>query len=346
MKDIAESLAGRADIIELETLSLAEIRARRRRQTSKRRSSAGFPGVDGQPEIEPWRSTTRTSRRISNATSVRWPTSAACGISNVLARLRAALGQPAQQGRSGARHRHRAVDRQPVALRARSVRPDHLARALVLESHQVLRQEPQALSQRHRLALRPAQHPLPGCLRQSPVAAPSGRPSSSRSSGTGSAARAARAASSSGATARAKSISSSKRAAGSSSSRPSGWRPPLTDAINLEFVRRTIGAAKIAGGGIVCRARHGYPLADGFRLFPSPNWVDADRYLELASWLIGIVPQLRHCPHELHNESPEGEPFVAFERGMCSPPANRYAKADGVEVSARELRDLISTVAR
>ncbi len=44
--------------------------------------------------------------------------------------------------------------------------------------------------------------------------------------------------------------------------------PTVTDVVNLEFVRRAVGAAKISGGGIVCRARHGYPLADGFQVLP------------------------------------------------------------------------------
>jgi uncharacterized protein len=42
--------------------------------------------------------------------------------------------------------------------------------------------------------------------------------------------------------------------------------PAAADAVNLEFVRRAVGATMVSGGGIVCRARHGYPLNEGFRV--------------------------------------------------------------------------------
>ena len=77
-------------------------------------------------------------------------------------RVRAAIGQPAQQGRPRARRRHRAVDGQPVAVGARGLRAGRAARAVVLEPHQVDRQEPEALPGRHRAAVRPAQHPVGG----------------------------------------------------------------------------------------------------------------------------------------------------------------------------------------
>jgi hypothetical protein len=42
--------------------------------------------------------------------------------------------------------------------------------------------------------------------------------------------------------------------------------PSVSDAVNLEFVRRTVGATRISAGGIVCRARHGYPLGEDLRV--------------------------------------------------------------------------------
>lgn len=40
------------------------------------------------------------------------------------------------------------------------------------------------------------------------------------------------------------------------------------DAVNLEFVRTVTGKNRVTGGAIVCRAPHGYPLAGGFRVLP------------------------------------------------------------------------------
>jgi len=45
--------------------------------------------------------------------------------------------------------------------------------------------------------------------------------------------------------------------------------PAAADAANLEFVRNVVGAARIAAGAIVCRAPHSYPLAGGFRAVPA-----------------------------------------------------------------------------
>lgn len=41
--------------------------------------------------------------------------------------------------------------------------------------------------------------------------------------------------------------------------------PAPADVVNLEFVRRVVGRARVAGGGIVCRAPRGLPLARGRR---------------------------------------------------------------------------------
>lgn len=41
--------------------------------------------------------------------------------------------------------------------------------------------------------------------------------------------------------------------------------PAGGDTVNLDFVRRVVGKNRIAGGAVLCRTRHGYPLGDGFR---------------------------------------------------------------------------------
>ncbi len=41
--------------------------------------------------------------------------------------------------------------------------------------------------------------------------------------------------------------------------------PTSTDASNLAFVRAAVGKARIAAGAVVCRARNSFPLGDGFR---------------------------------------------------------------------------------
>jgi predicted AAA+ superfamily ATPase len=45
--------------------------------------------------------------------------------------------------------------------------------------------------------------------------------------------------------------------------------PAAADAVNLEFVRNVIGKSRIASGAIVCRAANAYPLANGFRALPA-----------------------------------------------------------------------------
>lgn len=44
--------------------------------------------------------------------------------------------------------------------------------------------------------------------------------------------------------------------------------PSTGDAVNLVFVRNVVGKARIANAAIVCRTANGYPLADGVRALP------------------------------------------------------------------------------
>lgn len=44
--------------------------------------------------------------------------------------------------------------------------------------------------------------------------------------------------------------------------------PTASDAVNLDFVRRALGRPSVSGGGIVCRTRTAFPLGDGWRATP------------------------------------------------------------------------------
>ena len=44
--------------------------------------------------------------------------------------------------------------------------------------------------------------------------------------------------------------------------------PGPSDAVNLEFVRYVTGKSRIAGGAVICRTPNGYPLGSGFRAMP------------------------------------------------------------------------------
>jgi predicted AAA+ superfamily ATPase len=44
--------------------------------------------------------------------------------------------------------------------------------------------------------------------------------------------------------------------------------PTASDAVNLTFTRNVMGASRVVGGGVICRARNGFPLDQGFRVVP------------------------------------------------------------------------------
>jgi hypothetical protein len=48
--------------------------------------------------------------------------------------------------------------------------------------------------------------------------------------------------------------------------------PTTSDAVNLNFVRHVVGEPRIAGGAIICRTSNSFPMADGLRACPCPNW--------------------------------------------------------------------------
>ena len=44
--------------------------------------------------------------------------------------------------------------------------------------------------------------------------------------------------------------------------------PAAGDAVNLDFVRNAVGKSRIASGAIICRTPNSFPLASGFRVLP------------------------------------------------------------------------------
>src|ERR1700688_1976518 len=44
--------------------------------------------------------------------------------------------------------------------------------------------------------------------------------------------------------------------------------PAAGDAVNLDFVRNAVGKSRIASGAIICRTPNSFPLANGFRVLP------------------------------------------------------------------------------
>jgi uncharacterized protein len=44
--------------------------------------------------------------------------------------------------------------------------------------------------------------------------------------------------------------------------------PDAGDTVNLDFVRNVVGKSRVAAGAVVCRTPNGFPLANGFRALP------------------------------------------------------------------------------
>ncbi len=47
--------------------------------------------------------------------------------------------------------------------------------------------------------------------------------------------------------------------------------PTASDAVNLDFVRNVVGESRIASGAVICRTPNGYPLGNGFRALPTTD---------------------------------------------------------------------------
>ena len=44
--------------------------------------------------------------------------------------------------------------------------------------------------------------------------------------------------------------------------------PSVTDAVNLDFVRKVVGKSRVASGAVISRAPNSFPLSNGFRVLP------------------------------------------------------------------------------
>ena len=44
--------------------------------------------------------------------------------------------------------------------------------------------------------------------------------------------------------------------------------PSESDAVNLDFVRRVVGEARVVSGAVVCRTPNSFPLVNGLRALP------------------------------------------------------------------------------
>ena len=51
-------------------------------------------------------------------------------------------------------------------------------------------------------------------------------------------------------------------------SKANGQNSDHKDTTNLDYVRGVVGKGRVASGAVICRARHGYPLGNGFRAVP------------------------------------------------------------------------------
>jgi predicted AAA+ superfamily ATPase len=129
MKNVSESLAGRADIVELETLSFAEIReALPNTELETAIVRGGFPELYANPDIDSvafynsYLATylERDVRALANVGSLR-------DFREVFARLRPPLCQPVEQGGPRAGCRHRTIDGKSMAVHVGSFRPGRIA---------------------------------------------------------------------------------------------------------------------------------------------------------------------------------------------------------------------------
>jgi AAA domain len=164
MRNVSESLAGRADIVELETLSFAEIReALPNAELETSIVRGGFPELHANPDIDSVAFYTsylatyleRDVRALANVGSLR-------DFERFLRACRPPFCQPAEQSRPRAGCRDRTVDSESMAVHAGNLRPGRVARTVVLESNQVHCQEPQTLHRRYRPALRSAEYSIRG----------------------------------------------------------------------------------------------------------------------------------------------------------------------------------------
>ena len=122
MRNASESLAGRADIVELETLSFAEIReALPKAELETVIVRGGFPELYANLDID---SVAFYNSYLANIPRTRCARPGQCrqstGFREISACLCSAIREPFEQGGSGARRRHRTFHSESVAVYAGS----------------------------------------------------------------------------------------------------------------------------------------------------------------------------------------------------------------------------------
>lgn len=271
MKSVSESLAGRADIVELETLSLAEIQAALP-QTSLEHAivAGGFPELYANPEIDPvafynsYLATylERDVRSLANVGSLRdfERFLRACALRSANLLNKADLARDVGISPSTANHwlsvleasgqvvllepwfsnRTKSIVKSPKLYLADS---GMLCALLNIRSEEALRQAPGA-----------------GAIWETFVFTQ--LRARERSAG--------RAGSLFFWRDRTREVDFVVDIGGRLELYEAKWSevPEANDAVNLEFVRNAIGKSRIAAGAIICRAPHSFPLSNGFRALP------------------------------------------------------------------------------
>ena len=255
MKNVSESLAGRADIVELETLSLAEIRAALP-QTALETAivRGGFPELYANPDIDAvgfynsYLATylERDVRSLTNVGSLRdfERFLRACALRSANLLNKADLARDVGVAPSTANHwlsnRTKSIVKSPKLYLADT---GLLCALLNIRSEEALRLSPAVgavwetfvfaqLRDRERLAGRA------GSLffwRD-----------------------------------RTREVDFLVDAGGRLELYEAKWTelPDTGDTVNLEFVRNVVGKSRLAGAAVICRAANGFPLANGIRALP------------------------------------------------------------------------------
>lgn len=272
MKSVSESLAGRADIVELETLSLAEIQAARPEVTLEAAVvRGGFPELHANPDIDhvafynSYLATylERDVRSLANVGNLRdfERFLRACALRSANLLNKADLARDVGVAPSTANHWLSTLEAsgQVVLLepwfsnRTKSIVKSpklYLADTGLLCS---------LLNVRSEEALR--QSPAAGAIWETFVFAQL----------RGRERRAGRAGSLFFWRDRTREVDFVVDAGGRLELFEAKWTelPSESDAVNLDFVRKIAGRSRVAGGAIICRTPNSFPLGNGFRAVPA-----------------------------------------------------------------------------
>jgi len=274
MKGISESLAGRVDIAELETLSLAEIQSALPDTTiASAIVRGGFPELHANPDIDAvafynsYLATylERDVRTLAHVGSLR-------DFGALSPGLRPALRQPAQQGRSGPRYRHLpSTANQWLSMLEASGQVVLLEPWFSNRTKSIVKSPKLYLADTGLLCallnIRSAE-----ALRQSPAVGRFGRRSSSSSL--------RHRERSAGRTGnlffwrdRTREVDFVIESGGRLELFESKWTelPTASDAVNLEFVRSTMHASRVSGGAVICQTPNSFPITDHFRAIPASD---------------------------------------------------------------------------